>query len=145
MIVGYLNDSDATTGTIDKEGWLHTGDIDNDDELFIVDRLKELIKYKGFQVAPAELEAPLLNHPYISDAAVVPMKDEQAGEVPVAFVVRSNGSTITEDEVKEFITKQVIFYKRIKRVFFVDAIPRSPSGKIHRKDLRAKLADGFPN
>ncbi|WMV35208.1 hypothetical protein MTR67_028593 [Solanum verrucosum] len=148
IMKGYLNDPDATTRTIDKEGWLHTGDIgyiDNDDELFIVDRLKELIKYKGFQVAPAELEALLLNHPNISDAAVVPMKDEQAGEVPVAFVVRSNGSTITEDEVKEFITKQVIFYKRIKRVFFVDAVPKSPSGKILRKDLRAKLAAGFPN
>uniref|UniRef100_A0A0V0HJ56 4-coumarate--CoA ligase n=1 Tax=Solanum chacoense TaxID=4108 RepID=A0A0V0HJ56_SOLCH len=148
IMKGYLNDPDATAGTIDKEGWLHTGDIgyiDNDDELFIVDRLKELIKYKGFQVAPAELEALLLNHPNISDAAVVPMKDEQAGEVPVAFVVRSNGSTITEDEVKEFITKQVIFYKRIKRVFFVDAVPKSPSGKILRKDLRAKLAAGFPN
>ncbi|XP_015080149.1 4-coumarate--CoA ligase 2 [Solanum pennellii] len=148
IMKGYLNDPEATTGTIDKEGWLHTGDIgyiDNDDELFIVDRLKELIKYKGFQVAPAELEALLLNHPNISDAAVVPMKDEQAGEVPVAFVVRSNGSTITEDEVIEFITKQVIFYKRIKRVFFVDVVPKSPSGKILRKDLRAKLAAGYPN
>ncbi|CAN4098458.1 unnamed protein product [Withania somnifera] len=148
IMKGYLNDSKATEGTIDKEGWLHTGDIgyiDNDDELFIVDRLKELIKYKGFQVAPAELEAFLLNHPNISDVAVVPMKDEQAGEVPVAFVVRSNGSTITEDEVKEFISKKVIFYKRIKRVFFVEAVPRSPSGKILRKDLRAKLAAGFPN
>lgn len=75
FIVGYLNDLESTTRTIDKEGWLHTGDmgfIDNDDELFIVDRLKELIKYKGFQVAPAELEALLLNHPNISDAAVVP-------------------------------------------------------------------------
>ncbi|CAN4100151.1 unnamed protein product [Withania somnifera] len=148
IMKGYLNDPKATEGTIDQEGWLHTGDIgyiDNNDELFIVDRLKELIKYKGFQVAPAELEALLLNHPNISDAAVVPMKDEQAGEVPVAFVVRSNGSTITEDEVKEFISKQVIFYKRIKRVFFVDAVPKSPSGKILRKDLRAKLAAGCPN
>ena len=72
---GYLNDGEATERTIDKDGWLHTGDIgyiDDDDELFIVDRLKELIKYKGFQVAPAELEALLLTHPKISDAAVVP-------------------------------------------------------------------------
>ncbi|PHU24164.1 4-coumarate--CoA ligase 1 [Capsicum chinense] len=148
IMKGYLNDLESTTRTIDKEGWLHTGDmgfIDNDDELFIVDRLKELIKYKGFQVAPAELEALLLNHPNISDAAVVPMKDEQAGEVPVAFVVRSNGSTITEDEVKDFVSKQVVFYKRIKRVFFVETVPKSPSGKILRKDLRARLAAGVTN
>ncbi|XP_073281880.1 4-coumarate:CoA ligase 1-like [Primulina huaijiensis] len=143
IMKGYLNDPESTEKTIDKEGWLHTGDIgfiDADDELFIVDRLKEIIKYKGFQVAPAELEAILLNHPCISDAAVVPMKDEAAGEVPVAFVVRSNGSAISEDEIKHFISKQVIFYKRINRVFFIDAVPKSPSGKILRKDLRARLA-----
>lgn len=143
IMKGYLNDPEATKNTIDKEGWLHTGDIgyiDDDDEIFIVDRLKELIKYKGFQVAPAELEAMLISHPCISDAAVVPMKDEAAGEVPVAFVVRANGSKISEDEIKQFISKQVIFYKRIHRVFFMDKIPKAPSGKILRKDLRAKLA-----
>ncbi|PSS07592.1 4-coumarate--CoA ligase [Actinidia chinensis var. chinensis] len=148
IMKGYLNDPEATKRTIDKEGWLHTGDIgyiDDDDELFIVDRLKEIIKYKGFQVAPAELEALLLNHPNISDAAVVPMKDESAGEVPVAFVVRSNGSEITEVEVKQYISKQVVFYKRINRVFFTDSIPKAPSGKILRKDLRARLAAGIPN
>lgn len=148
IMKGYLNDPEATERTIDKEGWLHTGDIgfiDDDDELFIVDRLKELIKYKGFQVAPAELEALLLTHPQISDAAVIPMKDEQAGEVPVAFVVKSNGCSLTEDEVKEFVSKQVIFYKRIKKVFFVDAVPKSPSGKILRKNLRARLEAGIPN
>ncbi|KAJ0923698.1 4-coumarate--CoA ligase 2 [Helianthus annuus] len=147
IMKGYINDPEATKRTI-VDGWLHTGDIgliDDDDELFIVDRLKELIKYKGFQVAPAELEAMLLTHPDISDAAVVPMVDENAGEVPVAFVVKSNGSTITETDVKQFISKQVVFYKRINRVFFVDAIPKSPSGKILRKDLRARLAAGVPN
>ncbi|KAL3631762.1 4-coumarate--CoA ligase 1 [Castilleja foliolosa] len=147
IMKGYLNDPDSTERTIDKDGWLHTGDIgfiDGDDELFIVDRLKELIKYKGFQVAPAEIEALLLNHPNISDAAVVPLIDEQAGEVPVAFVVKSNGSTITEDEIKQFVSKQVVFYKRLNRVFFIDAIPKSPSGKILRKDLRAILAAGLP-
>lgn len=145
IMKGYLNDPESTERTIDKEGWLHTGDIgyiDDDDELFIVDRLKELIKYKGFQVAPAELEAMLLTHPNISDAAVVPMIDEKVGEVPVAFVVRSNGSTTTEDEVKQFISKQVVFYKRVYRVFFVDSIPKSPSGKILRRDLRTRLAAG---
>lgn len=148
IMKGYLNDPEATANTIDKEGWLHTGDIgyiDDDDELFIVDRLKELIKYKGFQVAPAELEAMLIAHPSISDAAVVPMKDEAASEVPVAFVVKSNGSVITEDEIKQYISKQVVFYKRLNRVFFTDAIPKAPSGKILRKDLRAKLASGVYN
>ncbi|KAK7270602.1 hypothetical protein RJT34_25895 [Clitoria ternatea] len=149
IMKGYLNDAEATARTIDQDGWLHTGDIgyvDDDDEVFIVDRLKELIKYKAFQVAPAELEALLLSHPHISDAAVVPMEDEAAGEVPVAFVVRSNSHIhITEDEIKHFISKQVVFYKRVNRVFFIDAIPKSPSGKILRKDLRAKLSAALPN
>ncbi|KAK6268349.1 hypothetical protein QUC31_012509 [Theobroma cacao] len=145
IMKGYLNDPEATAGTIDKEGWLHTGDIgyiDDDDELFIVDRLKELIKYKGFQVAPAELEAMLIAHPDIIDAAVVAMKDEASGEIPVAFVVRSGHSQLCEDEIKQYISKQVVFYKRISRVFFIEAIPKAPSGKILRKELRAKLATG---
>ncbi|KAK8618666.1 hypothetical protein V6N13_132650 [Hibiscus sabdariffa] len=145
IMKGYLNDPEATARTIDKDGWLHTGDIgyiDDDDELFIVDRLKELIKYKGFQVAPAELEAMLIAHPDIADAAVVAMKDEEAGEVPVAFVVRSEKSQISEDEIKQYISKQVVYYKRIKRVFFAETIPKAPSGKILRKELRAKLAAG---
>lgn len=148
IMKGYLNDPEATERTIDKGGWLHTGDIgyiDDDDELFIVDRLKEIIKYNGFQVAPAEIEALLLNHPNISDAAVVGMTDESAGEVPVAFVVKSNGSQITEEEIKQYISKQVVYYKRIKRVFFTDSIPKAPSGKILRKDLRARLAAGLAN
>ncbi|OAY37062.1 4-coumarate--CoA ligase 1 [Manihot esculenta] len=146
IMKGYLNDPEATARTIDKQGWLHTGDIgyiDDDDELFIVDRLKEIIKYKGFQVAPAEIEALLLAHPEISDAAVVGMKDESAGEVPVAFVVRSGKSEITQDEIKQYISKQVVFYKRIGRVFFMEAIPKAPSGKILRKNLREKLATDF--
>ncbi|CAL9152507.1 unnamed protein product [Musa hybrid cultivar] len=148
IMKGYLNDPEATRNTIDKEGWLHTGDIglvDDDDEIFIVDRLKELIKYKGFQVAPAELEALLITHHDIADAAVVPMKDELAGEVPVAFVVRCNGSKVTEEEIKQYVSKQVVFYKRINKVFFTEAIPKAPSGKILRKDLRAKLASPFPS
>ncbi|KAJ3708625.1 hypothetical protein LUZ61_012330 [Rhynchospora tenuis] len=143
IMKGYLNDPESTKNTIDREGWLHTGDVgfvDDDGEIFIVDRLKEIIKYKGFQVAPAEIEALLLTHPAIADAAVIPMKDELAGEIPVAFVVRSNGTQVTEDEIKQFVSKQVIFYKRINKVFFTEAIPKNPSGKILRKDLRAKLA-----
>ncbi|KAJ0536785.1 putative acid--thiol ligase [Helianthus annuus] len=148
IMKGYLNDPESTKTTIDSDGWLHTGDIgliDDDDELFIVDRLKELIKYKGFQVAPAELEALLLTHPEISDVAVVPMVNEAAGEVPVAFVVKTKDSIVTEDDIKQFVHKQVVFYKRINRVFFIDTIPKSPAGKILRKELRAKLAAGVPN
>jgi 4-coumarate--CoA ligase len=148
IMKGYLNDTESTETTIDKDGWLHTGDIgfiDDDDELFIVDRLKEIIKVKGFQVPPAELEAMLIAHPNISDAAVVAMKDEAAGELPVAFVMRSNGSKISEDDIKQYISKQVVFYKRINKVFFTDSIPKAPSGKILRKELRAKLAAGVTN
>ncbi|KAG8044199.1 hypothetical protein GUJ93_ZPchr0228g22244 [Zizania palustris] len=145
IMKGYLNDPEATKNTIDADGWLHTGDIgfvDDDDEIFIVDRLKEIIKYKGFQVPPAELEALLITHPEIKDAAVVSMKDELAGEVPVAFIVRTEGSEISEDVIKQFVAKEVVFYKRINRVFFADSIPKNPSGKILRKDLRARLAAG---
>ncbi|XP_074583876.1 4-coumarate--CoA ligase 2-like [Curcuma longa] len=143
IMKGYLNDIDATSKTIDVEGWLHTGDIgyiDDDDEVFIVDRVKELIKYKGFQVPPAELEALLISHPEIVDAAVVPQKDAAAGEVPAAFVVRAVDSDINEEAVKEFIAKQVVFYKRLQRVYFTHFIPKSAAGKILRKELRAKLA-----
>ncbi|CAI0421510.1 unnamed protein product, partial [Linum tenue] len=145
IMKGYLNDPESTSRTIDKEGWLHTGDIgfiDDDDELFIVDRLKEIIKYKGFQVAPAELEALLLGHPEISDAAVVGLKDEAAGEIPVAFIVKSDKSELTEDSIKQYVSKQVVFYKRVGKVFFRESIPKAPSGKILRKNLRAELADG---
>ncbi|KAL5066042.1 hypothetical protein RYX36_027779 [Vicia faba] len=146
VMKGYLNDPEATKKTIDNDGWLHTGDIgliDDDDELFIVDRLKELIKYKGFQVAPAELEALLIAHPNISEAAVVPLKDEVAGELPVAFVVRSNDSKISEDEIKQYLSQQVVFYKRINRVYFTDVIPKAASGKILRKELTARLNEGL--
>lgn len=147
IMKGYLNDPEATAATIDVEGWLHTGDIgyvDDDDEVFIVDRVKEIIKFKGFQVPPAEIEALLLSHPSIVDAAVVPQKDEVAGEVPVAFVVQSNGSELTEEAIKEYIAKQVVFYKRLHKIYFVHAIPKSPSGKILRKVLRAKQASSMP-
>nr|AAT02218.1 4-coumarate-CoA ligase [Agastache rugosa] len=133
IMKGYLNDAEATARTVDVDGWLHTGDIgyvDEDDDVFIVDRVKELIKFKGFQVPPAELEALLISHSQIFDAAVVPQKDDAAGEVPVAFVVPANGSELTEEAVKEFVSKQVVFYKRLHKVYFVHAIPKSPSGKI---------------
>ncbi|XP_047327333.1 4-coumarate:CoA ligase 1-like [Impatiens glandulifera] len=142
IMKGYLNDPIATQETIDSDGWLHTGDIgyiDENDEVFIIDRLKEMIKYSGFQVAPAELEAMLISHPNIAGAAVVAMKDERAGEIPVAFIVKSNGSEINEEDIMKYISDQVIYYKRIRKVFFTDEIPKAPSGKILRKNLRARL------
>jgi len=134
---GYLNCPEATRATIDDEGWLHTGDIghaDADGDFFIVDRLKELIKYKGMQVAPAELEALLLTHPAVADAAVVPLKEEAAGEIPRAFVVLK--APATADELMAYVAERVASYKKIRRLDFIEAIPKSPSGKILRRLLR---------
>ncbi len=138
-MVGYLNNDEATRATIDEDGWLHTGDIgrvDSDGHLYVVDRLKELIKYKGFQVPPAELEALLLTHPAIADAAVVGRPDDEAGEVPAAFVVLKAGQEASADEIKSFVADQVAHYKQLGSVTFVEAIPKSPSGKILRRLLR---------
>jgi acyl-CoA synthetase (AMP-forming)/AMP-acid ligase II len=135
---GYLNNPEATALTIDGDGWLHTGDIgtvDADGYLEVVDRLKELIKVKGFQVAPAELEALLLKHPAIADAAVIPVADEESGEVPKAVVVAR--APLTPDEVMAFVESHVAHYKRLRHVAFVDQIPKSPSGKILRRVLVA--------
>ncbi len=137
---GYLNCPDATRATIDDAGWLHTGDIghaDADGDFFIVDRLKELIKYKGMQIPPAELEGVLLSHPAVADAAVVAQKDEDAGEVPHAFVVLK--APATAEDLMTFVAARVAHYKRIRRLDFIDAIPKSPSGKILRRVLRDKL------
>lgn len=134
---GYLNCPEATRAMIDDDRWLHTGDLgyaDANGEFYIVDRLKELIKYKGMQVPPAELEALLLTHPAVSDAAVVPLKDEACGEIPRAFVVLKGAATA--DELMAFVAARVAPYKKIRRVEFVDAIPKSPSGKILRRVLR---------
>jgi acyl-CoA synthetase (AMP-forming)/AMP-acid ligase II len=137
VMSGYLNCPEATRATIDADGWLHSGDIghaDADGSFYVVDRLKELIKYKGMQVAPAELEALLLTHPAIADAAVVPLKDEEAGEVPRAFIVLK--APATAGEVMAFVAERVAAYKKIRRVDFIDVIPKSPSGKILRRLLR---------
>lgn len=138
IMKGYFNNEAATASTLYSDGWLRTGDlcyIDEDGFLFIVDRLKELIKYKGYQVAPAELEALLLCHPEVADAAVIPFPDEVVGQFPMAYVVRKAGSTISGAAVMDFIAKQVAPYKRIRRVAFIASIPKNPSGKILRKDL----------
>ncbi|KAJ8762221.1 hypothetical protein K2173_007377 [Erythroxylum novogranatense] len=142
IMKGYFGNVEATSSTLDSEGWLRTGDlcyIDDDGFIFVVDRLKELIKYKGYQVPPAELEALLLSHPDISDAAVIPFPDKEVGQFPMAYIVRKPGSSLYESAVMNFIAKQVAPYKRIRKVAFIDAIPKNPSGKILRKDL-IKLA-----
>jgi acyl-CoA synthetase (AMP-forming)/AMP-acid ligase II len=139
VMKGYLNNPEATANTVDAEGWLRTGDIgtiDADGYVSIVDRLKELIKFKAFQVAPAELEALLLTHPAIADAAVIGVPDEEAGEIPRAFVVVREGQELTPEEVTEFMHDKVATYKVVHDVVITDAIPKSASGKILRRLLR---------
>ncbi len=136
VMLGYLNRPDATAEALDEDGWLHTGDIGYVDEngyCYIVDRLKELIKYKGFQVPPAELEALLLTHPLIKDVAVVRSPDPEAGEVPKAFVVADG--ELSADDVMSFVAENVAPHKKIRRVEFVDEVPKSPAGKILRRVL----------
>lgn len=138
IMKGYVGDDDATAATLDSEGWLKTGDLcyfDSEGFLFIVDRLKELIKYKAYQVPPAELEHLLQSNPDIADAAVIPYPDEDAGQIPMAFVVRKPGSSLNEAKVMDFIAKQVAPYKKIRRVAFINAIPKSAAGKILRREL----------
>ena len=139
VMKGYLNNPEATSATIDSDGWLHTGDVghvDEDGHYFIVDRLKELIKYKGFQVPPAELEALLIAHPAVADVAVVPLPDEEAGEVPKAFVVAKPGVEVTAEQLKDYVAGHVAHYKQIRELEFIDEIPKSASGKILRRVLR---------
>jgi 4-coumarate--CoA ligase len=139
VMKGYLNNQAATDATIDADGWLHTGDvghIDADGHLYVVDRIKELIKFKGFQVPPAELEALLLTHPAVADAAVIGRPDDEAGEIPAAFVVLKPGADATEADIIGFVAGQVAHYKQVRQLTFVDTIPKSPSGKILRRILR---------
>ena len=136
VMQGYLNDPDKTGAMLDGDGWLQTGDVAYADDLgnfYIVDRVKELIKYKGYSIAPAELEALLLTHPQVEDAAVIPSPDEVAGEVPKAYVV-SQGE-LQEGELMSWVGERVSPYKKIRRVEFVSKIPKSASGKILRRVL----------
>ncbi|MEV5353535.1 4-coumarate--CoA ligase family protein [Streptomyces sp. NPDC052693] len=140
IMKGYLGRPDATAALIDADGWLHTGDVgyaDADGWLFVVDRVKELIKYKGFQVAPAELEALLLTHPGIADAAVIGRYDADGNEVPHAYVVRQpTAADLTEAEIMMYVAERVAPYKRIRHVTFIVGVPRAASGKILRRQLR---------
>ena len=144
VMAGYLNNAEATAATIDSDGWLHTGDVavrDADGFYSIVDRLKELIKYKGFQVPPAELEALLITHPDVADVAVIGVPDDECGEVPKAFVVAA-GDGVDGDALMEFVAGQVSPQKQVRLVEEVEEIPKSPSGKILRRVLRDREALG---
>jgi acyl-CoA synthetase (AMP-forming)/AMP-acid ligase II len=141
VMLGYHNRPDATAATI-QDGWLRTGDlaeVDEDGFFYIRDRLKELIKVKGFQVAPAEVEADLLTIAGIADAAVIGVPDDEAGELPLAFVVRSAGSTLTADAIRKALREKLASYKVPHRIEFIDAVPKSASGKILRRLLRDRV------
>ncbi|XP_055543044.1 uncharacterized protein LOC129728617 [Wyeomyia smithii] len=133
---GYVGEPNV----LDEDGWLHTGDVgyfDEEHDFFIVDRLKELIKYKGFQVPPAELEAILLKHPKVQDAAVIGVPDERVGELATAFIVKESGEDVSAEEIVDFVASQVSPQKRLYGgVRFIDEIPRTISGKILRRQLR---------
>ncbi len=145
VMKGYLHQPEATAAAIAPDGWLHTGDVgyaDEDGYLYLVDRVKEIIKYKAYQVAPAELEAVLRTHPAVADAAVIPSPHDTAGEIPKAFVVPR--SEAAADDLMGFVAERVAPYKKIRSVEFVDALPKSPSGKILRRALveRERVALG---
>jgi acyl-CoA synthetase (AMP-forming)/AMP-acid ligase II len=142
VMKGYFGRRSETEATIDEDGWLHTGDIgyvDGRGYLHVVDRVKELIKYKGYQVAPAELEAVLLAHPGIADAAAIGVKGADGEEIPKAFVVLSPGSTLTEQQVIDYVAGQVAPYKKVRAVEFLDVVPKSAAGKILRRVLRDRV------
>lgn len=140
VMKGYLNNPSATANCLDADGWLRTGDIvriDADGYTFVVDRAKELIKVKGFQVAPAELEALIVTHPDVADVAVIGVPDDEAGERPKAFVVAKPDTALNADDVRAFVAERAATYKRLDEVVFVESIPKSASGKILRRVLRA--------
>jgi acyl-CoA synthetase (AMP-forming)/AMP-acid ligase II len=138
VMAGYLNRPEATAAMLDPDGWLHTGDlglVDDDGNVVIVDRLKELIKVSGWPVAPAELEALLATHPAVADAAVVRRQDPARGEVPVAVVVPRPGADPGSEELLAWVAERVEPHKRLHAIRFTDAIPRTPSGKLLRRSL----------
>jgi acyl-CoA synthetase (AMP-forming)/AMP-acid ligase II len=146
VMQGYLNNPDATAATIDRDGWLRTGDVatvDDDGWFTVVGRIKEIIKYKGFQVFPAELEMLLVRHPDVADAAVIAFADPEAGEIPKAFVVPAS-ETIDPEAVARYVDEQVAPYKRIRAIEVIDEIPKSQSGRILRRVLEARAGSVSP-
>jgi long-chain acyl-CoA synthetase len=144
-MMGYWKDPQATAAVL-HDGWFWSGDIvtrDADDFYYVVDRRKEMIKYKGFPVAPAEVEALLLEHPAVRDCGVVGRDDPAAGEIPVAFVVLREGSVASkklEEDLCGFVAERLTSYKQPRQIHFVDVVPRTPSGKILRRELRKIFA-----
>ena len=141
VMIGYLNQPEQTAATLTEDKWLRTGDLARQDasgNVFIVDRLKELIKYKGYQVPPAELEALLLGHPQIADVAVVGTMREDGEEIPKAYVALQPTAKLTADEVMEYTAERVAPYKKIREVEFINEIPKSATGKILRRELKAR-------
>jgi long-chain acyl-CoA synthetase len=138
VMKGYFDDPESTAETLTDDGWLHTGDIarmDPDGYVWIVDRKKELIKYKGFQVPPAELEGLLLEHEAVADCAVIGKLDKESGEVPKAFVVLRAGASASDADLISFVAERVATFKQVREVEFIDAIPKNTSGKILRRVL----------
>ena len=141
VMKGYYDNAQATAETLTEEGWLHTGDIvrmDADGYVWVLDRKKELIKYKGFQVPPAELEGLMLEHPTVADVAVIGKPDAETGEIPKAFVVPRRGVEVSEDALVRFVAGKIATFKQVREIEFVNAIPKSPSGKILRRLLKER-------
>jgi len=141
IMQGYWRQPQATADTLVGDGWMRTGDIgrfDPDGCVYLVDRMKELIKYNALQVAPAELEDVVQSHPAVLDAAVVGAPDEQCGEIPMAFVVLRGGASLTAEELMRFVAERVAPHKKVRAVEFIDQIPKSPTGKILRRLLRER-------
>lgn len=140
VMKGYLKSQEATDLMIDTEGWLHTGDLgyyDRDEHFFIVDKIKDLIKVRGHQVSPSELEVLLRAHPAIEDAAVVGVSDPQIGELPIAYVVSKNDDELTEMEIMQYVDENVAPHKRLRGgVDFISTIPKAVNGEILRAELR---------
>jgi 4-coumarate--CoA ligase len=142
VMKGYLEDPEKTAECFSESRWLRTGDVahyDSDGYIYITDRIKELIKVNGFPVAPAELEALLLTHPAVADVAVIGVPDDKSQEAPRAYIVKTEGVNIGEEEIYEWVSERVVHYKRIRGIAFVSTIPKSASGKILRRILRDDL------
>jgi acyl-CoA synthetase (AMP-forming)/AMP-acid ligase II len=138
VMQGYWNQPEETAQTLTPDGWLRTGDLvraDADGYVAFVERLKEMIKYRGYQIAPAELEATLLEHSAVLDVTVVPKPDPETGEAPKAFVQRRAGATVTAEELIAYVAERVAPYKKVRDVEFVDAIPKTASGKTLRRQF----------
>lgn len=140
VMKGYYKDQDSTKSVITEDGWLKTGDIgrfDEDGMLSIIDRKKDMLIYKGYNVYPRELEEILYQHPAVVQAAVIGKQDPDVGEIPKAFVVLKPGAQITEQELMDFVNTKVLPYKKIRELVFTDQLPMSPAGKILKRALRS--------